>query len=127
MQHCHVKSVPQGDITVIAVAKDTLAAINEATCAAGPSPLVAELMDEFVQIMGAASGPVVVDIRDTNFIDHASVAVLFRLARLLADQNKRARICCSSRVKEVLNVCRVNTICPTFTELKDAMAELAGG
>src|SRR5262245_28325897 len=127
MQHRHVKSLPQGGITVVAVAKDTLAAINEGTCWSGPTPLVAELLDEFVQAMGAAPGPVVVDIRDTQFIDHASVSVLFRLARLVADRNKRGFICCSSAVKEILDACRLNTVCPTAAKLEEAMTELAGG
>lgn len=127
MEHIHVKSLPHGRVTVVTVAKDTLAAINEGTCRSGPSPLVAELLDEFIQDMGAAPGPVVVDIRDTQLIDHASMSVLFRLARLVVDHNKRGFICCSSEVKQVLDLCRLNTVCPTAANLEEAMTELADG
>jgi anti-anti-sigma factor len=127
MQHRHVKALPLEGITAIAVAKDTLAGINEWTCRCGPTPLVAELLDEFVQAMGAAPGPVVVDIQDMQFIDHAGVDVIFRLARLVASHNKRGLICCSSRVKEILDACRLNTVCPTAANLEDALTDLAGG
>ena len=112
---------------MVAVAKDTLAAINEETWRSGPPPLVAELLDEFGRALGAAPGPLVVDIRDTQFLDHASVSVLFRLARLVAEHNKRGFICCSSEVKEILDACRLNTVCPTTTRLEEAMTELAVG
>ena len=127
MQHRHVTCVPLGGITVVAVSKDTLAAINEGTCWSGPTPLVAELLDESAQVMKAAPGAVVIDVRDTQFIDHASVSVLFQLARLVADHKKGGFISCSSEVKEILDVCRLNTVCPTTTRLEEATTELAGG
>jgi anti-anti-sigma regulatory factor len=127
MQHSHVLSLPHGGITVITVAKDTLAAINEGTCWSGPTPVVAELIDEFVQALGAAPGPVVVDIRDTQYIDHASVDVLFRLAKLVASHTGSGFICCSSEVKAILvDLLQLNKVCPTATNLNEIMKELAG-
>src|SRR5262245_12536963 len=127
MQHRYVKSMPLGGVTVVAVAKETLATINEGTCWSGPSPLVAELLDEFRQALGAAPGPVVVDSRDTQVLDHASVFVLVRLARLVAEYNKRGLICCSSEVKGIIDVCRLNAVCPTAGTLEEALTELAAG
>ncbi len=126
MQHPHVNSVPLGTVTLIAVAKDTLAAVNEQTCWSGPTPLVSDLLEEFVQAITAAPGSVVVDIRDTQFIDHASVSVVFQLAKLVVNQNKRGFICCSSDVKEILDLCRLSTLCPTTAKLEEAVAELGG-
>src|SRR5438552_2355816 len=127
MQHRHVKSLPLGGATVVAIARDTLEAIDEATCWSGPTPQVAELLDEFVQAIEAAPGGVVVDMRDTRFLDHASVSVVFRLARLLAEHNKPRLICCSREVKGILDVCRLNTICLNATDLEEAVAVLAQG
>lgn len=125
MQHYHVKSLSLGNVTVIAVAKDTLEAINEVTCADGPTPLVRELLDEFVQALGPASGGVVVDLRETEFVDHASLSVVYRLAKLLAEHNKPRLFCCSRDVKAIIDVCRLNEICPCVTEFEEAVAELA--
>lgn len=126
MQHNHVKSMPLGGITVVAVAKDALAAINEGTCWSGPPPLVAEVLDEFVQALAAAPGPVVIDIRDTQSLDHASVFVVFRLAKLVADRKKGGLLCCSGELKETLEVCGLNRVCPSVTTLEEAMTALAG-
>lgn len=74
MPHRHIKSLPLGSVTVVAVARDILEAIN------GPTPLIAELHTEFVQAIGAAPDGVVVDMRDTRFLDHASLEVVCRWA-----------------------------------------------
>lgn len=126
MQYRHVQSLTQGDISLVAVASSTLAGINEGSCWSGPSPLIGELLNEFDKVLAAASGSIILDIRDMPCLDHASVSVLFRLAKRLADAKKRGVICCSSDVKEILEVCRLNAVCPIVINVKEAMALLSG-
>jgi anti-anti-sigma regulatory factor len=125
MQYRHVTSLSRDGITLVAITKDTLAAINEGTCWSGPNPLVGELLDEFTEALKVTPGPVIVDIRDTRLIDKASLSALFQLVRLVAKHDKRGFICCSSEVKNVLDVCKVDTICPTTSNLDEAVTALA--
>ena len=122
MQYQHLKSLTRGTVTVVAIAKGTLEAINEENYL---TPQVAELHDEFAQAISADPGAVVVDLRDTHFLDHAGVSVMFRLTKLLAERNQPRMICCSREVRDVLVLCRLTSICPCVTELEEAVARLA--
>ena len=125
MQPSHIQSSSQGSVSVLSLAKESLAAINENTCGSGPSPLVAELTDEFVHAIQASPHSIVIDIRDLSFLDHANVAFLFKLVRLLGKNNKRGCICCSSNVKQGLDVVGMTKLCPTVADLDKAIAALA--
>ena len=124
MQHKYVKVLSRGGVTVLAIAGDTLADINEYTCRSGDTPQVKELIEEFRQAAGMAPGSVVVDVREADVLDHASVSVLFRLAKILMDHSKPRLICCSPSVKELFDIFRLETICASVTELEVAVAEL---
>jgi anti-anti-sigma regulatory factor len=114
----HIAVLHVGDVTVVAIAKVALAAINEDN---HPSPVLGELCEEFGQAAAAASGGIVVDMRDTEFLDHASVSALFRLGKLLANRSKPWAICCSPAVKQVLHICKFDLICPVVTALDVAI------
>jgi anti-anti-sigma factor len=122
MQFQHLKLLARGNATVIAIAKSTLAEINEENYSTSP---VAELLDEFARAISATPGAVIIDLRDTHFLDSAGMSVVFRLARLLAERNQPRLICCSPGVQDVLVVCRLTSICPCVTELEEAVARLA--
>jgi anti-anti-sigma regulatory factor len=127
MQHRHVGLVSiHNDITVVCLPQVTLEAINEHTCALGlgQSPLVAEFLDEFAYAIQAARGGVLVDMRDTRYLDHASVALMCRLAKLLAKRNLPWVICCSPEVKDILEVCLLTMIGPYATDLEAAVIRL---
>jgi anti-anti-sigma regulatory factor len=124
MQYRHVGPVAVGnDLTVVCLPKVTLEAINEDTCALGPTPLVAAFLDEFASAIQAAQGGVLVDMRDTPYLDHASVAVMVRLAKLLAKRHLPWVILCSPEVKAILEVCRFTMIGPCATDLEAAVTQ----
>jgi anti-anti-sigma regulatory factor len=122
MPYHHIAVLHRGTVTMVAIAKAALAAIKESD---HPSPVLGELCEEFSQAAAAASGAIVIDMRDTDYLDHASVSAVFRLAKLLADRSKPRAICCSDGVKEILDVCRLGDICPSVTALDVAVTTVA--
>jgi anti-anti-sigma regulatory factor len=122
MQFRHVAVLHHGPVTVVAIRKAALVEINEFN---HPSPVATELLAEVGQAVAAASGGIVLDMRDTESLDHASVAFLVRLAKLLADCNQPWTICCSDGVKEILDLCRLGDICPVVSALDVAVTKVA--
>jgi hypothetical protein len=118
MDFRNITVLHRGDATLVEVPKAVVAAINEHNY---PSPLAAELLAEFGQAIATAPAGIVLDMRDTEYVDHASVDVVFRLARQLADRNKPRAICCSEPIKDVLDACRIGSFCPTVTALDMAI------
>jgi hypothetical protein len=124
MQSRHVSTERRGEATIVAVAKATLEGMGEWDY---PDDSAVGLLDEFARAVAGAPAGVVVDVRDTEVLNHASVAVVSRLARMLAEHNRPRVICCSRQVKEILDLCRVNSLYPCRTSLEEALAELGRG
>jgi anti-anti-sigma regulatory factor len=124
MQFRHLTTQARGIVTVIAISPSNLESIDEWDY---PNQTVAELLDEFGRAVAEAPAGVVVDIRETRTLNHASVAVLARLARVLSEHGRPGVLCCSSQVKEILDLCRINRLCPCWTDLEESVAEIAKG
>src|SRR4051812_29824110 len=95
---------PRGGLTIIAVSK----AAMEVVAQGGYSAVVArELIDEFGRAAAEATGGVVVDVRDTEYLTGATVALLLRFARTSTKLGKPPVVCGSAGVKEVCDICRL--------------------
>ena len=88
MQARHVSTEARGEATVVAVSKATLEGLAEWDY---PDESARGLLDEVARAVAAAPAGVVVDMRDTEVLHHAKVALVSRLARVLA-QKHRTRV-----------------------------------
>jgi anti-anti-sigma regulatory factor len=124
MEFRNVTVLHRGNITLIAVPKTVLAAINESNY---PSSVSVELVAQFGEAIAATPAGIILDLRDTDYLDHATVSVVTRLVKLLADRNKPRAICWPDAAKEILDVCGIRSFCPTVTDLDMAVGRVSHG
>ena len=124
MQLQHTSTELRGDVTVVTILKATLEGIDESEY---PSDRTRQLAVEFEQAVADAPGSVVVDIRDTEFLNHSSVVTLSQVVRTLVGHGKSGVICCSSNIKAVLDIVKVSAHCPCRTSMEESLAALSPG
>lgn len=103
MSYQHLSTKIIGSKNVVTLINDTIEMIDECTYPDSPT---LELIDEFADAVRRGTNDVVLDARRVNTLNHASLDLLFKLARSANECGRKMTICCKEPVKEVWDLCR---------------------